>query len=644
MSALDLHADDLLSAAQNRVVAPPAPPERKWSAWGTAKAVGSAVPAIAADALAAGSEVGYGVYQSWIRFRDASPAERKQQDAGGVIRPEDFTNDFADSLRDRGKEFAPDPLTAHTADLLAFEATRMIGKLVGYTVGIGPAGPFVAAADEALRASDELRLKGVDLETRSKAGMVAGAGTAAAALPLVGATKLGTAALYAAGGPGGFIAQQAATREILKSAGYDKLSQQYDPFDPVGLAVSSLLPLPFVAMGMRAASKAKVSPEAVDAAHVQLLAEQRRATSLAEPTDLKGQAADTAARDTAARQIADGEKVNVAHLAPEPAPVPIDRDANFRAWFGDSKVVDEQGAPLVMYHGTRSDFGEFDAAKVGARFDESRGFYLTSSPDSASIYADGLANASIGWRPGSKFAKPVEDGANVMQAFVSLKNPKVIETRGALESVVDADPGIIDAAKAAGHDGVIVRRAVGDEYDGTLAIAFKPEQVKSAIGNSGKFDPNSPSLTDHPIVEWGARVEHAIKAIRAEAEAAQKAIQPSPQDGQSKPLPVIENQRAAQADASGAKPAAGGDEARADAAERNVEAPGAGAAAEASTTQARLDAIANEFPDLEVMLDGMDKPMKLADFLDAVKAEADEMKADSPLYQLAAECALLNGA
>ena len=32
---------------------------------------------------------------------------------------------------------------------------------------------------------------------------------------------------------------------------------------------------------------------------------------------------------------------------------------NFWKWFGDSKVVDEQGRPLIVYHGTNQDFDEF---------------------------------------------------------------------------------------------------------------------------------------------------------------------------------------------------------------------------------------------------------------------------------------------
>lgn len=69
-----------------------------------------------------------------------------------------------------------------------------------------------------------------------------------------------------------------------------------------------------------------------------------------------------------------------------------------------------------------------------------------------------------------------------------------------------------------------------------------------------------------------------------------------------------------------------------------------GAQAEVVSAEPRLDAIRAQFPDLMVQLDGMDKPMRLDDFLASVKAEADEMAADAPLMQVAAECALLHAA
>ena len=56
----------------------------------------------------------------------------------------------------------------------------------------------------------------------------------------------------------------------------------------------------------------------------------------------------------------------------------------------------------------------------------------------------------------------------------------------------------------------------------------------------------------------------------------------------------------------------------------------------------RMAMAQEKFPAMEVMLDGMDKPMPVAEFLAAVKAEADDLQADAPLMQLAAECAILN--
>ena len=37
----------------------------------------------------------------------------------------------------------------------------------------------------------------------------------------------------------------------------------------------------------------------------------------------------------------------------------------FKRWFGDSKVVDRDGEPLVVYHATDADFTVFDRDKLG---------------------------------------------------------------------------------------------------------------------------------------------------------------------------------------------------------------------------------------------------------------------------------------
>jgi hypothetical protein len=62
-------------------------------------------------------------------------------------------------------------------------------------------------------------------------------------------------------------------------------------------------------------------------------------------------------------------------------------------------------------------------------------------------------------------------------------------------------------AKSQGYDGVIIRN-VGDRgpsgafatdaarSSGNLYVAFRPEQIKSAISNAGTFDPRSPNISE----------------------------------------------------------------------------------------------------------------------------------------------------
>lgn len=135
----------------------------------------------------------------------------------------------------------------------------------------------------------------------------------------------------------------------------------------------------------------------------------------------------------------------------------------FKAWFGDSRVVDAEGKPMVVYHGTGADFDAFDRTK-GRRGNLGDGIYFTPDANVASTFAGRTT-----------FDKT---GGNVMPVYVSLKNPAIV--RG-------ADIG----AERAGHDGVI---QVDDQGRIKTVVAFRPEQIKSATGNRGTFDPNDPNI------------------------------------------------------------------------------------------------------------------------------------------------------
>lgn len=75
----------------------------------------------------------------------------------------------------------------------------------------------------------------------------------------------------------------------------------------------------------------------------------------------------------------------------------IVRTEAFKQWFEESKVVDENGEPLVVYHGSSYKFDKFDVSKVGANSGENKdsgyfgtGFYFTPHQGLAEKYGQVL--------------------------------------------------------------------------------------------------------------------------------------------------------------------------------------------------------------------------------------------------------------
>lgn len=322
MSILDLHGDDMLGAAQAEPPRAPKRQEPKFSAWGVVKAAAGGVPAGVAEASASGIDLLSGLSKVDISAKTMADSQteegrkRIQKQAQETLET-GFRSDAGRSLRNVATDYLPDPMTSHAAAVVVGDFARVATKAVAAGVTLGPlAGAVVAGAEEGFTASDKLAEQGVDVATRSKVGAVTGAVTAAGfALPVAGKTLAGTAALAAAGGPVSFVAQQAATREILQGADYDQLAEQYDPFDPVGLTLSTLVPLGFGAAALRSSARAARADEAmVEAARVNLLAEGVETSRPApDAPDLSGQ--HEAAYTQALEQMAAGERVDVGGVA-----------------------------------------------------------------------------------------------------------------------------------------------------------------------------------------------------------------------------------------------------------------------------------------------------------------------------------------
>ena len=196
------------------------------------------------------------------------------------------------------------------------------------------------------------------------------------------------------------------------------------------------------------------------------------------------------------------------------------RTEPFKKWFGDwendpdnaSKVVDDNGEPLVVYHGSPSpEFSEFNLDKSGSNLDSGwlgKGIYFTDTAATADYHSQ-TGRAS---RPG------------VYPVFLNIKNPfewgkktkgirglvmngeqlpldlteKISEKTG-FKFDQDAEPdwgaekklsrALTDELSSRGFDGVVASVRGQQEF-----VAFSPTQIKSATGNTGAFDASNPDI------------------------------------------------------------------------------------------------------------------------------------------------------
>lgn len=184
--------------------------------------------------------------------------QKQQEDARQrMLKGEAFNVGPGNVARAKAQEFAPDPITAHKADQVIHGVFRFGAKAVGAVGTMGPAGgALMLGLEEGNTVTQNLRVEGVDTKTAAKVGAVQGGIAAAGAvLPIAGKTIPQTLGLVGVGGPGSYMAQEALSREILAQAGYADQASLHNPFDPLGLTLSALIPGGFGALHMRGTIK-----------------------------------------------------------------------------------------------------------------------------------------------------------------------------------------------------------------------------------------------------------------------------------------------------------------------------------------------------------------------------------------------------
>lgn len=213
------------------------------------------------------------------------------------------------------------------------------------------------------------------------------------------------------------------------------------------------------------------------------------------------------------------------------------RTAAFKNWFGDwekdpqnaSKVVDENGEPRVVYHGTYGDFTVFDKAMIGSATDYGiwgRGFYFTNMENTP--YGNKKLALFLNFRNpfifnDYKSAEEIGDYLNIWDG-----NFHEDDRFGIFRPYARGAAQIAGSAQERGHDGLIAVLGKWTEY-----IAFEPNQIKSSTNNRGTFDPKNPDITFSVIgpnaATWGKYADKAFAGrddgkLRAEIDASQASL------------------------------------------------------------------------------------------------------------------------
>lgn len=151
----------------------------------------------------------------------------------------------------------------------------------------------------------------------------------------------------------------------------------------------------------------------------------------------------------------------------------------FKKWFGDSKIVDDNGNPREVYHGSGDNFNTF---KMSNQFNVVPGFYFSDSMEHVNDY-----------------------GHNIYKVFLKMERPYVIDAGDKYyEDIADNINRDIRYYynNQEEHDGIIIQNIkdtreggkVFDEdgyeidYDSSnVYVVFNSNQIKSSTDNNGYF-------------------------------------------------------------------------------------------------------------------------------------------------------------
>jgi hypothetical protein len=241
----------------------------------------------------------------------------------------------------------------------------------------------------------------------------------------------------------------------------------------------------------------------------------------------------------------------------------------FRGWFGQSKIVDAEGRPRVMYHGTARDITEFKPKQAGAifvtedpRFAEDFSYMsemwmidhadqFLSEQEIKKAVAAGVAKMAQGvpkqdqirmltqilqfpinsvvrdpdaTEIRNEIAKRLPSKPNILPVYVRAENPFDFDNQNHLEAIRSMpgvpvhyqrirrgewsaieEPDVQEAVQKAGFDSFYITE--GGRKN--LAV-YDPNQLKSVTGNIGTYGQREPTINE--AKQFGLTVEEAKAA------------------------------------------------------------------------------------------------------------------------------------
>jgi hypothetical protein len=200
----------------------------------------------------------------------------------------------------------------------------------------------------------------------------------------------------------------------------------------------------------------------------------------------------------------------------------------FAEWFGDSRVVDAQGHPLVVYHGTNQTFDTFSKERggmaTGPQAGAAHGFFFTDDKDEAQEYAEHAgrrvianieqfeketerlklhadrlekiaqrSNRNEDWQAYEKAHSAWESfeidssraddriGVNVIAAYLSIQKPLEVDFGGSIKFGDGSIEDVVATAVRDGHDGAILRNIFDSPVGGRISdhyVVFSADQIR----------------------------------------------------------------------------------------------------------------------------------------------------------------------